>query len=220
MTPAFPVRSGSLPSSEPVEDKELPPPPPAKSERRLSVKQEDMGNKLSKAAKDLARNHSFLSKDGKKDGMETSPVVKRKALAEQGLKKFKSLAELGNGPRGRKGAPIPPTSAPREASGDRQVSKAAPPRAGVDGQTEVQESTKAQPEEPLRNVQARLPPTPDDEKDTAGPTRPKQAFKGLPSNPRANPPASPLHMRGKSSTGFNVLKVYIHLPFPSSVLVR
>jgi hypothetical protein len=179
-----------------------------------------MGNKLSKAAKDLARNDSFLSKDGKKDGMETSPVVKRKALAEQGLKKFKSLAELGNGPRGRKGAPMPPTSAPREASGDRQVSKAALPKAGVDGQTEVQESTKAQPEEPPRNVQARLPPTPDDEKDTAGPTRPKQAFKGLPSNPRTNPPASPLHMRGKSSTGFNVLKVYIHLPIPSPVLVR
>jgi hypothetical protein len=164
-----------------------------------------MGNKLSKAEKELARNDSLLSQDGKKEDAAAPPAVKRKALADQGLKKFKSLAELGNGPRGRKGAPGLPISAPRKAS--------------VDRQTSITEPAKVQPEEPLL-MQAQLPPTPDEEKDASVPTRPKQAYKGLPSNPRANGPASPMHMRGKSSTGFNVLKVYIHFPFPSPVLLR
>jgi hypothetical protein len=215
-TPAF---SRSLPSLEPAEEKELPPPPPAKSQRRPSVK-EDMGNKLSISAKDLARNDSLLSQDGKKDATETSPIVKRKALAEQGLKKFKSLAELGNGPRGRKGAPVPPTSAPREPSVDSQSSEVGPRKASVDTHSGIQDLANAQPEGPRRNMETQLPPTPDEEQDTAGPTRPKQAFVGLPSNPKTKAPASPLHMRGKSSTGFNVLKVYIHISFPSPALVR
>jgi hypothetical protein len=166
-----------------------------------------MGNKLSKTDKELARNDSLLSQDGKQDDVATSPVVKRKALAEQGLKKFKSLAELGSGPRGRKDVRMPPTSAPRDASVGRRA--------------EVQKASKTQPGEPLLSVQAQLPPTPDEEEDTV-PTMPKQAYKGLPSNPRANTnaPASPMHMRGKSSTGFNVLKVYIHFPFPPPVLLR
>jgi hypothetical protein len=57
-----------------------------------------------------------------------------------------------------------------------------------------------------------LPPTPPEEKST--PVTPRKA---LVSNKQ---PASPLHARGKSNTGFNILKVLIELPFPSPVLLR
>jgi hypothetical protein len=136
-------------------------------------------------------------------------VVKRNELPEAGVKRFKSLAELGGGPRGRKGGPLPSAPRPREMS--------------VDSQAEVSQRmepvAKPQNEQP-RNMQAQLPPTPDEDKDATAPAPPQKAFTGLPSNPRAKGPASPLHLRGKSSTGFNVLKVYIHIPFPSPVLVR
>ena len=36
---------------------------------------------------------------------------------------------------------------------------------------------------------------------------------GLPSNPRPKTPLSPLHVRGKSSTGFNLFKVCLRYPF-------
>ncbi|KAF1833814.1 hypothetical protein BDW02DRAFT_360939 [Decorospora gaudefroyi] len=210
-SPAFPVRSESLPESGvPVEEKELPPPPPAKSERRLSVKQADMGTKLSKAAKELARSDSLLSPSEKtKDTVEVSTedapapaAVKRKAVPEPGLKKFKSLIELGNGPRGRKVGPMPPTSAPRKASVDSKDSNAAPRKASVDSQA----TTKIQPDEHARVMEAQLPPTPDEDIAAPVPAPPKKVFAGLPSNPRAKGPSSPLHMRGKSSTGFHVLK--------------
>lgn len=82
------------------------------------------------------------------------------------------------------------------------------------------EAAAPQPAEKLRKTEAELPPTPEEEQDTRVPVPPKKVFTGLPSNPRIKAPASPLHFRGKSSTGFNVLKVYICLPFPSPVLVR
>jgi hypothetical protein len=163
-----------------------------------------MGNKHSKNASDLARSDSLLSPGGPADGM----VVKRDELPEASVKKFKSLAELGGGPRGRKGGPLPSAPAPREISVDSQVEVS----------RRMEPVPKHQNEQP-RNMQAQLPPTPDEDKDAAAPALPQKAF-GLPSNPRAKGPASPLHLRGKSSTGFNVLKVYIHIPFPSPVLVR
>lgn len=109
---------------------------------------------------------------------------------------------------------MPPTSAPRDLSVDSQRSDAMPRKASVDSQASMAE------EQP-RNMEAQLPPTPDEEQeDDKVPAPPKKVFTGLPSNPRVKAPASPLHARGKSSTGFNVLKVYIRLPFPSPVLVR
>ncbi|CAN9296331.1 unnamed protein product [Alternaria alternata] len=203
-TPVFPARSESLPSSG-AEEKDLPPPPPAKSERRKSIKQFDTRNGSSLPATDLSRNDSLLSQDGNRDPTEVSnetisPIIKRKAVPDQGLKKFKSLAELTNGPRGRKGAPMPPTSAPRDLSVDSQRSDAMPRKASVDSQASMVE------EQP-RNMETQLPPTPDEEQEDAKvPAPPKKVFTGLPSNPRVKAPASPLHARGKSSTGFNVLK--------------
>ncbi|KAL1796824.1 hypothetical protein ACET3X_005364 [Alternaria dauci] len=203
-TPVFPARSESLPSSG-SEQKDLPPPPPAKSERRRSIKQSDMGSESSLPATDLSRNDSLLSQGGSRQPAEvptetTSPVVKRKAIPDQGLKRFKSLAELTDGPRGRKGAPMPPTSAPRDLSVDSQRSDAMPRKASIDSQASIAEK---QP----RNMAAQLPPTPDEEQENAKvPAPPKKVFTGLPSNPRMKAPASPLHARGKSSTGFSVLK--------------
>lgn len=60
-----------------------------------------------------------------------------------------------------------------------------------------------------------LPPTPPEEKST--PTTPRKV---LGSSPHVKQPASPLHVRGKSSTGFSILKVLIELPFPSPVFLR
>ncbi|KAI4956357.1 hypothetical protein J4E91_000568 [Alternaria rosae] len=209
-TPAFLVRSESLPSSA-IEEKDLPPPPPAKSERRKSVKQSDMGSQSSRPATDLARNDSLLSQGESRDSTETSttttsPVIGRKAVPDQGLKKFKSLAELNNGPRGRKGAPMPPTSAPRNLSVDSQQSDAVSRKGSVDSQANMPEAAAPHPAEKPRNTDAELPPTPEEEQDTRVPAPPKKVFTGLPSNPRVKAPASPLHFRGKSSTGFNVLK--------------
>ncbi|KAG9187653.1 hypothetical protein G6011_05524 [Alternaria panax] len=201
-TPVFPARSESLPSAS--EDKDLPP-PPAKSERRRSTKQSDTGDESSSRATDLSRNDSLLSQGGSKDTSGTStqsisPVVKRKAVADQGLQKFKSLAELSNGPRGRNGAPMHPTSAPRDVSVDSQRSDAMPRKTSVDGRVNMLG-------EQQRGMEAQLPPTPDEEQeDVKVPAPPKRVFTGLPSNPRVKAPASPLHARGKSSTGFSVLK--------------
>lgn len=192
---AFPLPSQSIPSSvSAVED--LPPPPPPKSDRR-----EEMGGRVSKQARE--RNDSLLSQAKSSDA--SSPVVKRKAVPEA-VKAFKSLAELGNGPRGRKAVPTAPTSAPK--------------RENVESKVSVSKMDSSQPKKNLPNMQAQLPPTPDEEKeDTASLAHPKKVF-GLPSNPRVNSLGSPVNVQGKSSTGLSVLKVYIYLPFPPPVLVR
>jgi len=211
-TPALPPRNQSLP------DKDLPLAPPAKSERRQSLRQGDMGSKMSKT-RESSKRDSLLSQG---EATEVSPpVVKRKAVPEA-IKKFKSLAELGNGPRGRKGAPTSRTSAQRDVSVDSQQSNATLRNASVESKRDMPTPSEPQPNnEQPRNMRAELPPTPDEEKDEAKPPAPpKKVFTGLPSNPRGKAPASPLHMRGKSSTGFSVLKVYIRLPFPAPVLVR
>ncbi|KAL6703766.1 hypothetical protein ACN47E_009065 [Coniothyrium glycines] len=208
-TPVFAAPHRVLPSSGSVEEKDLPPPPPAKSIRRKSEKQ--MGNQQSRKARELARNDSLLSPGEPKlpvlassEGVEAVPIVKRKALPEPGLHKFKSLAELNQGPRGGKGGPLPPISAPREGGADNQT-------------TDTDQSQDTRPQEaqtetkgPL--VVSQLPPTPDDEKDSLPLAPPRKVFTGLPSNPRANGPTSPLHLRGKSSTGLNILKA--HRPAP------
>lgn len=200
-SPGVSVPSQSIDSTDSA-TKDLPPPPPPKSERRANER-EDMGSKASKQARELARNDSLLSQ-GKSTDATSSPIVKRKAVPESGAKSFKSLAELGNGPRGRKPAPAAPTSAPRTEN--------------VQIQTNVANTSESKHGENLRDTQAQLPPTPDEEKDEPGSlTQPKKVF-GLPSNPRVNSLGSPVNVR--SNTGLSVLKVYIYLPFPAPVLVR
>jgi hypothetical protein len=159
-----------------------------------------MGHRPSKS--ELERNDSFHSqKGGNTSGTSPSedaaaaPLVKRKAVAGPGVKKFVSLLELNSGPRGGKPAPAP-TSAPRT-----EVVSKIPVRKEI--------STNSQ-----------LPPTPPEEQSTPSPPRKALVGVGLPSNPRTKQPMSPLHARGKSNTGFNILKVLIELPLPPPALLR
>lgn len=252
-SPPPPVPSSAYqPSLVDSEDKELPPPPPEKSVRRKSVKSATASatsiptsTPAQPPAKDLSRSDSLLTpSESKSMGQESSQpvdapeapegqsVVKRKAVGAPVLKKFKSLAELSNGPRGGKGGPMPPTSAPRKGSVDANATSrkgsvdenavgAKQPNGSVETIRPAVNSRIAPEQtrkEPVRNV---LPPTPDEDKALPEPAVPRKVFAGLPSNPRAKGPGSPLHQRGKSSTGFNpLLKVNLYLPYPSPVLVR
>ncbi|XPS71492.1 hypothetical protein M3J09_003675 [Ascochyta lentis] len=204
----------SIPSSIAPNSKELPPPPPERSIKRKEVQAQTRGHQPSKS--ELERNDSFHSQSegrasdgGSSETSGAAPPVKRKAVPGAGVKKFVSLFELNNGPRGGKPAPAP-TSAPREVNGDQEMG--------------TSHSSKATTSKiPIRNGVAtsnRLPPTPPEEKSVPSP--PSKAFvgAGLPSNPHTKQPMSPLHARGKSSTGFNILKVLIELPFPSPVFLR
>ena len=173
-----------------------------------------IGHQPSKS--ELERNDSFHSQsEGKFSGQDpyetagAASPVKRKAVPGAGIKKFVSLLELNNGPRGGKLAPTP-TSAPRKLSGGQEM--------GI-----IHSSNAAPSKMPARKevvVSNQLPPTPPDEKTV--PSLPSKALVGvgLPLNHRTKQPMSPLHTRGKSSTGFNILKVLIELPFPSPVLLR
>lgn len=173
-----------------------------------------MGHNPSKS--ELERNDSFHSQSegrssdmGQSETTAAAPKIKRKAIPGAGVKKFVSLLELNNGPRGSKPAPAP-TSAPRTTKADQEPGT-------------IPNSNATFSKIPVRKenlVSSQLPPTPPEEK--SGPSPPRKALVGvgLPSNPRTKQPMSPLHARGKSSTGFNILKVLIELPFPSPVFLR
>lgn len=183
-----------------------------------------MGLQQSKSERDLARNDSLLSQIETVSNqierpatVEAMPLVKRKALPEP-VKKFKSLAELGTARRGGKGGPLPPTSAPQKITDESRTSSTAQEKKALHEDDDVKvQATEQQPNAPALN---QLPPTPEDDK-TAIPAPPRKVALGLPSNPRTKGgPVSPKHVRGKSSTGFNLLKVRIQIPFPSPVLLR
>ncbi|KAJ4331508.1 hypothetical protein N0V95_009872, partial [Ascochyta clinopodiicola] len=189
-----------IPSSIVPDSKDLPPPPPERSIKRKEVQAQTRGHQPSKS--ELERNDSFHSQsEGRPSAADVSEAagaaspVKRKAVPGAGVKKFVSLFELNNGPRGGRPAPAP-TSAPREATGDQEMGA-------------IHSSNAAQSKRPVRKQIAtsnQLPPTPPEEQNVPSP--PSKAFvgAGLPSNPRTKQPMSPLHARGKSSTGFNILK--------------
>jgi hypothetical protein len=174
-----------------------------------------MGQHESKS--DLERNDSFHSQkdstpaeNSSLDTRRVAPPVQRKALPGVGVKKFVSLLELNNGPRGSKVKPPAPTSAPRKLSVDKD--------GDGDRLSNTSQTSSARAQEPLSiSTNNQLPPTPPEDKSVLSP--PRKALVGLPSNPRAKSPMSPLHVRGKSSTGF-FLKVLIELPFPSPVFLR
>ncbi|KAF3051698.1 hypothetical protein E8E11_011257 [Didymella keratinophila] len=168
------------------DSKELPPPPPERSIKRKEVQASAMGHKPSKS--ELERNDSFHSQNGDKpseidpsDATAIASVVKRKAIPGPGVKKFVSLLELNNGPRGGK-----PAAAPTSA-----------PRADVANKIPTREET---------STNNQLPPTPPEDQSAPSPPRKALVGAGLPSNPRTKQPMSPLHTRGKSSSGFNILK--------------
>lgn len=152
-----------------------------------------MGNQSSTARS--PRKDSLHSQDGKYD-MEP---VKRKPLP-----KFTSLADLGNGPRGGKGGPLPqPRARKQSLETDAEQER---------GRTAVRNEAASLPREytppKLREQTAPidaprivnpLPPTPKDEPFAAPPPSSKKPFggMGLPSNPK--------HRKGKSDTGFDIL---------------
>lgn len=94
-----------------------------------------MGHKPSKS--ELERNDSFHSQSGDKtsgagpsETAAAAPPVKRKAVPGPGVKKFVSLLELNNGPRGGKPASAP-TSAPRETGIQQEVASKIPVRKDI-----------------------------------------------------------------------------------------
>ncbi|KAF2030283.1 hypothetical protein EK21DRAFT_112004 [Setomelanomma holmii] len=218
-TPLPPTSARTAPVPSTLDTKDLPsppPPPPEKSERRPNAQQSRMGLQQSKSQTDLARNDSLLSQGETKPSqierpstVEAVPVVKRKAVPGPAAKKFVGLAQLGTGPRGGKGGPLPPASAPRKASADDQGTRSSQQEAREypEQQIETQKDQEQSHDLPTFN---QLPPTPDEDKVVnVAPAPPRKALTaiGLPSNPRARGgPVSPKHVRGKSSTGFSLLK--------------
>ncbi|KAH8707172.1 hypothetical protein GQ44DRAFT_491189 [Phaeosphaeriaceae sp. PMI808] len=225
-TPALSARTQTYPVDYAAKDlPSPPPPPPKKSERRSTVQKPAAGPQQSRPRTELARNDSLLSPNKNKvvlperpATVESTNVVKRKAVAVMGAKKFISLAQLGSGPRGGKGGPLPPVSIPRKTTTNSQEpssSKEEGPRERV-GEV-VNERRQNQPE------LNQLPPTPEEDKvNTAAPAPPRKAVAalGLPSNPRRGGPISPKHVRGKSSTGFNLLKAQRPAPRPPMMKVE
>ncbi|KAF1842345.1 uncharacterized protein K460DRAFT_182643 [Cucurbitaria berberidis CBS 394.84] len=217
-TPALPALPRNFPSSGPPEEKDLPPPPPEKSIRRKSVKQATMGQDQSKSGQHLARSDSLLSQGEtnatahlSSEVVDAPPVIKRKAVPIMAVKKFMSLAELGNRPRGGKGGSIPPTSEPREAGVDNQASNLSSSDTPQASEETIKPQQQAQAQASAFN---QLPPTPEEDKAALPPAPPRKVYTavGLPSNPRAKGPASPSHIRAKSSSSFNILKA--HRPAP------
>ncbi|KAJ4357549.1 uncharacterized protein N0V89_002125 [Didymosphaeria variabile] len=179
------------PFTAPADEKDLPPPPPEKSTRR---QQSAMGNQSSTVRS--PRKDSLHSQDGK-DDMEP---VRRKPLP-----KFTSLADLGNGPRGGKGGPLPQPRARKQSLEDTEDDRGRTMVRNDGAETVPRENAPPKlREQPTPMVAPRivnpLPPTPKDESVAAAPIPSKKPFggMGLPSNPK--------HKKGKSDTGFDVLK--------------
>ncbi|KAF1913846.1 hypothetical protein BDU57DRAFT_324467 [Ampelomyces quisqualis] len=213
--PALSAQAHTYPIPSNFDNKDLPSPPqlPAKSERRSNAQRAHMGSDQSKSQSDLPRNDSLLSQDTERPA-PAATSAKRKALPAPAAGKFLSLAQLGTGPRGGKRGPLPPTSAPRKKSVDAQ--------APVSNQKETMQlkeeegqgrDSKQQRDAPQVN---QPPPTPEEDKFVAAPAPPRKVFTGLglPPNPRARGPISPKHVRGKSSTGFNLFKAQRPAPPP------
>ncbi|KAF2709467.1 hypothetical protein K504DRAFT_455181 [Pleomassaria siparia CBS 279.74] len=191
-----------------------PPPPPEKSTRRQpSV----MGNVQAKIQRD--RKDSVESQDVQGALSQSPPVVKRKALPD--LRKFKSLADLGVGPRGGKNGPLPPMPASKNSSQDSfatitpaSMAQERSSKASIRSQSSEGISRKPVPVPvpvpvPGPVIVAQLVPTPGEQQLDTTPAPPKKTFTlGLPPNPRARgqeTPTSAKHVRGKSSTGFDLI---------------
>ncbi|KAF2132292.1 hypothetical protein P153DRAFT_383181 [Dothidotthia symphoricarpi CBS 119687] len=215
-TPAYPVPTKILGSSPPNDRKPLPLPRVHPS-NKSSVGTSTMGSVHSRRAGELERNDSILSqREARSTATEssviapTAPLVKTKSLGSN-VSKFVNLAEQKNAPRGRQGAPPPATFVPRAT---RTTSNAGGNGAHAQASRTKEVSTKVQGTQKSEIQELKqMPPTPPEE-DKVSPSPPRKALTntGSPSNPRAGNLSSPLHQRGKSSTGFNILKA--HRPAP------
>lgn len=220
-TPVYPIPTKTL-SSSPPQNKKLPP-PPVQSDRENSAESSAMGIIHSKRMGELERNDSFHSQRGTRPtAAQTSTtshmasVPKRKPLGSNAMK-FVSSVENEDAPRGRQGAPLPPTSAPRAVNTNPNTDEART----ITAYTNMSQAKKEPSNGYEGSVQGldRMPPTPPREEEKTAPSPPRKALINA-NLPLSTHPTSPLHQRGKSSTGFNILKVYIHLPFPSPVFIR
>lgn len=185
----------SLPSSVVPGSGEQPPPPPERSVKRKELQATTgMGHAPSKS--ELERNDSFHSQ---KDG---SPIHTGQSETVTSAPTVQRKAVPGEGVKKFVSLFELQNNGPR--GGKHTPAPTSAPRAAPSKIPVKTESSNNQ-----------LPPTPPEEKST--PTTPRKV---LGSSPHVKQPASPLHVRGKSSTGFSILKVLIELPFPSPVFLR
>lgn len=255
-----PTRRPALQSSD---ERPLPPPPPEKSERRKSLPRSkvSMGNKESKPerrdSKEPQESAKATRTESSTERSQSSQATKRKPLPPPAnAKKFPSLLDMKNTPRGRSIAPKATTAtvenAVRTTRADSQESSRRPsiasiqekfrktsiprnedqPRKTSIPRSSVEEATSRNALSGQRPTFSKtslpsLPPQPSSraeeqpsEAQRPPPPPPRKAFIGLPSNPRSKSTdaRSPKHMRGKSSTGFDIMKVYI--PFPQPAYIR
>lgn len=230
-----------------LDERPLPPPPPEKSIRRKSIKKPGatMGNIASKLDRRDSKEpeKSVDAKDEQRSSQtsqtsQASQATKRKPLPGSNLmKKFPSLADLKNGPRGRKPST---TSTERDSVSSRKssqdstqtitpASQAAAYRKASVSRSPAEEATSRtalsghRPNLSKSSQLSGLPPTPDDlptEKIAPPPPVPRKVYVGLPSNPRARrqePQPSVKHVRGKSSTSFDMVKVCLAFPAPAHI---
>lgn len=242
-----------------LDERPLPPPPPEKSIRRKSIQKPaatTMGNIASKSDRDRRDSKEPENSVGVKDEQrssqtsqasqasqasytsQASQATKRKPLPGSTLmKRFPSLADLKNGPRGRKPST---TTTERESVSSRKSSQdssetitpashAAANRSAPVSRTSGEETAARnaisghRPKLSKSSQPSELPPTPDElltEKVAPLPPVPRKVYAGLPSNPRARrqepAPQPPVkHVRGKSSTGFDMMKVCLAFPAPA-----
>ncbi|KAF2007359.1 hypothetical protein P154DRAFT_558631 [Amniculicola lignicola CBS 123094] len=196
---ADPSPAARVPSTERIStERPLPPPPPEKSARRQQSNA-SMGHRGSKEAGEGQEERG------------RSPEVKRKALPTQAVKKFMSLAELRGGPRANRRPSSGDEAVPRKpVGGDRPVLP--PPvserEASISPERTSKQSTLSSAPAPAPAPAPQLPPKP-----AALPAIPQnlKAERPAPAPPKKNGfmgglPTNPKHSRGKSSTGFDMLK--------------
>jgi len=221
-----------VPAPEPpvVEERPLPPPPPEKSVRRQQqpVAEGNQSNILGERKGSIDSRAGVVNQE-RSETPELTSFVKRKAIP-----KFKSLADLGVGPRGGKNGPKPPVAPTKNKSNESvatiTMAAIAQERAAkASNRSQSVEEVSRKPLPPIRPtvsaIEARteLPPTPDEQLPDIPPPAPPKKVLGLPSNPRARnqeTPTSAKHTRNKSSTGFNLINSKVYILPPKRVYIR
>ncbi|KAF2275896.1 uncharacterized protein EI97DRAFT_60161 [Westerdykella ornata] len=208
--PSFPPRSQSL------QDRPLPPPPPEKSELRVSIQRDSrstMGHHQSKSSRKDSKGPDDLQEPPRPKEVspqERTAKIARKPLPQPSFpKRFASLADLKNGPRGKLAAAA--AAASKLIGTDPETDLDSSRATGVSEEQPVtafervsKTSQRSAPEREAPSQTAssatrtnNLPPTPDDlpavvdnnnNTDTSKriglPGAPRRIYPGLPSNPR------------------------------------
>ncbi|KAH7126754.1 hypothetical protein B0J11DRAFT_285406 [Dendryphion nanum] len=190
-----------------IQDRPLPPPPPPKSERRQS----SMGNGTSKPERRDSKDPQDSRSIDSSASVSVPPVKRKPVPAAKGF----SLADLGAGPRGRKPVANEQDN-PRRPSVARSENETPAPRAPSANRANLSKQELPAPPIHQDKAEAPLPPPPPEKEQLTLPPAPRKAL-GLPSNPRAkgqDTSMSSKHIRGKSSTGLDIMKVYTYLSPP------